>query len=74
MPKPPLIDEQKQSFENKFKELIGKEPNALKEWDRQFYWTSDIPKLDHVVKLFSRKSKDKFVTLLNQLKMNYLIL
>jgi hypothetical protein len=67
MVRPELTDEQKKSFEKKFKELISKEPETLKDWDGQFHWILGKPKLDHIVKSFSPKSKDKYVTLLNKL-------
>jgi hypothetical protein len=67
MPKPPLTDEQKKSFEVKFKELISKEEAALKSWDGEFYWLLDKPKLDNVVKLFSARSKDKYQSYLIRL-------
>ena len=67
MPKPPLTPEQMKSFEDKFNVLVNTEPRAAKIWDGQFYWYLDKPKLAHIIKYFSPKSKDRYFGLIVRL-------
>ena len=64
----PLTEIQKESFESRFKDLINEETEAFYQWDEKFNWVEDIPKLDNIVKMFSKKGKDNYTKLMVKLK------
>jgi hypothetical protein len=70
MAKPDLTPEQKQYFEDKFRELMSQAPEELRnQWNNKVEWHPVLhtPILGYISSKLPRPLKDKYVSLLNKL-------